>query len=84
MCYIHPGSIHGPTRVNPGSLQGRSRVPTESLPSPSQVHPGSIPGPSIFVLMQATQQNPLIFFINIETIFVLPNTRQFVNYFISC
>ena len=62
MCYIHPGSIHGPTRVNPGSLQGRSRVPTGSLPSPSQVHPGSIPGPSIFVLMQATQQNPLFFF----------------------
>ena len=41
MCYVHPGSIHGPTRVDPGSLQGLSRV-----------HSGSIPGPFTFVLMQ--------------------------------
>ena len=61
MCYVHLGSIRGPSRVDPGSLQGRSRVPLGSLSSPSQVHPGSIPGPSIFVLMQTTQQNPFNF-----------------------
>ena len=39
MCYVHPGSIYGPTRVDPGALQGRSQVPTGSLPSPYRVSP---------------------------------------------
>ena len=41
MLYVHPGSIHGPTRVDLGSLQGKSRVP----PWLSRVHSKSILGP---------------------------------------
>ena len=61
MCYVHPGSIHGPFRVDLGSLQGVSWVPPGSLPSPSQVHPGSIQGQFIFIIMQTTQQNQFNF-----------------------